>query len=81
MESLKLAPKTAVWVEWEDSASLHGWTIGPPKLEYGKIDTVGLVASCSKEQLTISMAINDDGSALCPISIPWSAIQAIRELR
>lgn len=80
MEALKLAPKTAVWVEWLDSASLHGWSIGPPRLEYGKISTVGLVSSCNKEQLTIALAINDENSALCPCSVPWPAIVSVKEL-
>jgi hypothetical protein len=67
-------------VEWEDSATQHGWTIGEQKVTYGKIRSVGMVVESSDKQLTLTLAMNDEGSVMCPLAIPWSSITKVEVL-
>lgn len=79
MIATNLQPGKAVFVSWEDSATIHGWQRDPVP-DVGHISTVGYVVENNKNILVITSSLNDQFSCLDPISIPWSCITKTGEL-
>lgn len=79
MKALQFSFGTAVFVQWEDSAQVDGWR-REAEVDVGLIESCGYVVACSEKGLTISAAISDQNSCICPLSIPWSCVTNIREI-
>lgn len=79
MTALDLQPGKAVFILWEDSATIDGWQFGP-KPDPGIIATVGWLVSSNEQALVVSSSLNDEFSCICPLSIPWSCVTQCEEL-
>lgn len=72
---------SVVVLYWQDSSSLHGWQYDNPSLSCGSIKSAGVVVACTPQELTISTAVNEEGSYICPIAIPWRSVTFFREVK
>jgi hypothetical protein len=68
----------AVRVFWTDSATAPGWRSEPGGAL--RIVSLGFVAGCDKEALSITTSMDTDGGMLGPLSIPWECIQQVQEV-
>lgn len=59
-------------VLWKDSAQFAGW--GDKAPETGVIKSIGYVVAYTGQDLTLSTSLNDEGSFVSPLSIPWICI-------
>lgn len=82
MEPRKLEQHQCVRVEWSDSSFAKGWHYPPFSFheQLRAVSTVGFVASCTEEMLVLSASLDQDGGVLCPVFIPWHAIEAVNEV-
>jgi hypothetical protein len=68
---------TKAWyVEWLDSAAMHGWqhVDAYEKLTPVHNKTVGFLVGQSKDFLNLTASVSDSGQVDSPISIPKKAI-------
>lgn len=79
MNAISLSPGRAVYILWEDSAAIDGWRKGL-KPDTGKITSVGFVVDADNNGVMITTSLNDQFSAICPLSIPWGAVAVLHEL-
>lgn len=79
LRALDLQPGKAVFISWEDSASIDGWR-KDPKPDVGVISSVGWVVNSNSKAVVISTSLNDQFSCICPLSIPWSSITECVEI-
>jgi len=79
MTALDLQPGKAVFILWEDSATIDGWH-RDPEPDVGRISTVGWVINGDTTSVVVSTSLNDQFSCICPLSIPWSCISEVHEL-
>lgn len=80
MDALNLQPGKAVFILWEDSASLDGWHRGGRYATVGTISSVGFVVGRNDNGVTITSSLNDEFSSISPLTIPWSCITQCEEL-
>lgn len=83
MAAKELKLGQVVYLEWEDSAqtAAHGWVQLRDLVDMGLIRSAGVVVGCSKHQLVISAAVNDQYSPICPLTIPWSCVTKLEVLK
>lgn len=74
MDALNLQPGKAVFILWEDSASLDGWHRAGRYATVGTISTVGFVVGRNDAGVTVTSSLNDEFSNISPLTIPWSCI-------
>jgi len=79
LDAISLCPGKAVYILWEDSATIDGWRRNP-SVDIGEITTVGLVVEHDKRGVVVTTSLNDEFSCICPLSIPWSCITKLIEL-
>ena len=79
MTALDLQPGKAVFILWEDSATIDGWR-KDPQPDVGIISTIGWVVNADTKAVVVTSSLNDQFSAICPLSIPWSCVTQCDEL-
>lgn len=79
MDAVSLQPGRAVYIQWEDSATVDGWR-SSPQVDYGTITSVGFVVETDEKGLVLSTSLNDQFTCICPLSIPWSCVVKCIEL-
>jgi hypothetical protein len=70
----------AVSVFWVDSACAYGWKGHKDVGDTLGIVSLGYVAKCDEDRITLTTSITNQLDVNSPISIPWVAIFQIREL-
>lgn len=80
MEATHFSFGRVVRIRWEDSAHLEGWR-REPLVDVGTVDSVGYVVATDEVGITISSSLTDEAAYVCPLSIPWSCISKIEEVR
>lgn len=79
MTARDLQPGKAVFILWEDSATIDGWQ-RDPKPDVGIISTVGWIVNADTKAVVVTTSLNDQFASICPLSIPWSCIKQCDEL-
>jgi len=79
MNAPDLQPGKAVFILWEDSATIDGWR-RDPEPEVGAISTIGWVVNSNSKAVVVTTSLNDQFATLCPLSIPWNCVVEIEEL-
>ena len=71
----------AVRVRWRDSATSRGWQSITNDQRAATIHSVGWMVKHTKDEVTLTTGISEEGHVVDPITIPRSCIDKITRLK